>query len=515
MPRALVRSPLAGPLLVGLLAAVAFAPSVAGRFVADDFILLRSIDRVQGPLWPFGHTDLAEAPGSGHFYRPLWLLTNAGVHAVFGARAGAFHVLNLVLFALIAVEVLLVARALLPPGRALLAAGAFALYPRHAESVSWVSGNTDLLAVAVALGALVAAAHIPRVRGLVVAGVLAALAALTKEAAFVLPLLAVALVLARRPAAGWRLPVALAAAQLPVLLARLPVVGGLGGYGDDPLTLKRAVGSVASYGVGSLTPPQLEVLREPVLLAVPLLLLVGLVVAVARLRDAPRRRVALLGAAWWLLAVLPLVNLPLDLNTGNGERLLLLPSVGLALLFAAVIPRPSRAPAWIAAAGAAALALCLWGATDWIRAGQIADAFAHRGAVLAAPTRRLVLLTVPTTYRTAHVFPDAFDAAIQRYGGTDLAIVGCAPVHLRSEHVSGVQIAPASGGAVTSSTTSSAPFDVPVFGAAKGMSPGCGFTGSKAGDPPLGTALRGTIRPPLAPRTVYAVFDGTRLIAAR
>ena len=206
---ALLRRPGPAAAAVAACAILAWLPALGAGFVSDDFVLLRAAEAVESPVWPFGHNDLGEEPGSGHFYRPLWVLWNAGLLELFGDEPAAFHAGNLLLFALIAIEVLLLARALLPPAGALVAALAFALYPRHGESVAWASGSTDLLAVAIGLGALLCLlAPWPGRRRILAAAALTAAAALAKEAAFLLPVLGVLLLFARgersrsRPARG-------------------------------------------------------------------------------------------------------------------------------------------------------------------------------------------------------------------------------------------------------------------------------------------------------------------------
>lgn len=497
---------------VGLLAALAFVPALGAGFVADDYVLLRTVDRVQGLGWIFTHNDLGQPAGGGHFYRPLWVALNWAVVSLFGERPGPLHAVNLALFAIVAVEVLVLGRRLLGgEGRALAAAVAFAVFPRHGESVAWVSGNTDLLAVALALGGLLLATR-PGARPaqLALGAGLAAAAVASKEAAVVMPVLALGVA---RVQAGswvpWRGPALLLAAQVPVLVVRAVVVGGVGGYAGEPFGPGRALGALASYGVASLSPPQLDLLGHPLLLLVALGAAAAVTAGAVAARRTPRlAAVVLLGAAWWLVAVLPVLNLPLDLNTANGSRLLLLPSVGLALLFGAVVPArlPARSATLAVVTG---VALCLWTSADWVRAGQIADDFARSGARLAADRSGVVLLSVPIAYRTANLFPDGFDTAIQRAAGREVTVVGCAGVQVRRS-AAAVRFT-AGEGRLVGSTTSAVPFDVSVFGSGSALSPECAFTADGSGAPP-GRALRGAVTV-ADPSLRLAYFDGRELRA--
>ena len=477
---ALLRRPGPAAAAVAACAILAWLPALGAGFVSDDFVLLRAAEAVESPVWPFGHNDLGEEQGSGHFYRPLWVLWNAGLLELFGDEPAAFHAGNLLLFALIAVEVLLLARALLPPAGALVAAVAFALYPRHGESVAWASGSTDLLALAIGMGALLCLlAPWPGRRRILAAAALTAAAALAKEAAFLLPVLGALLLFARGERSRAALlagPAAMAAALAAVFVARTVVLGGLGGYGEDPVGPGRVAGTAVSYAVAALSPSQLELLRFPVLLVVPVALAAGLVWGVWR-ASGPRRTVALAGLAWFALGLLPVLGLPLDLNSSNGERLMLLPSVGLALTLGALVPerpRPAAAGALVAAGLAAAL-LCLDVGRSWDRASAIADRVVRQAADLAPADGRLLVVTLPDSYRSAHVFTNSFDVAVaarRRRASRGQLVRPGAPARRAGRRRS------RSGrprGAFLAESGWGAPFDFPVLRDPAPLVPGCSY----------------------------------------
>jgi hypothetical protein len=512
---------------VAALAALAYVPSLWAGFAADDYTMLTTVEGLDGPLWVFERNDLGEVDG-GHFYRPLWVLLNAWAHALGGGGAAAFHAINLLLYALAAVEVVLLVRVV--AGRAsLLAGAAFALYPRHTESVAWASGNTDLLATALALAALLCAtAPWPARRRIIGAVTLTILAALSKESAFVLPILA-ALVLWARPRAGdaqprlrLLLPAAMAAALVPVLILRTLAIGGIGGYAGDDVTPLRILGSTVSYLVAAVTPHQVEILRWPALALIPLALLALALVGALRLRrggETARMRALALGLGFFAAALLPVVGEPLDLNNATGERLLFLPSVGLTIALAALLPtRPGRAgAAALTAAGAVALALCLIGASNWTTATDVADRTLARSLELApAEGGELVLLSIPESYRNAHVFTNSLDRAIARSGRPDLRVSWCAPVHLRSERAGLVSFAPSNRpGELLGRADPLAPFDFPVAGQPGRLTAGCSYARAPATDRDgdvLGLRLNALARPvPERGEVALVVFDGRDL----
>ncbi|MFN2471942.1 MAG: hypothetical protein ABR583_13340 [Gaiellaceae bacterium] len=502
--------------LLALVAALAWAPALGAGFLADDFILLRTLGRYDGPLWAFAHNDLGG--GAGHFYRPLWVLWHAAIDRASGTAPGAFHAGNLALAAVLTLEVWALVRRLAGEWAAWVGALGFALYPRHGESVAWISGSTDLLAGGLALGSLLAALSSRRAgeRVFLAAG-LAAAAAFAKESAFVLPLLAaVVLAAAGEARRRWLLPAAMAAAQLGVLAARTAVVGGAGGYSEYPWSSLRALGVAGSYVLAALSPPQLQPLRHAALLVVPaaLLALAGWRCFVLwRAGERTRLRLALCGGLWFTIAIVPALNLAVDLNTANGERLLLLPSVGLALVLGALAPAPGRRSAGVlAAVGVGALALCLLSARDWPAAQRLASEVVADASDLGPPGGELVLVTAPVGLRTAHVFPGAtLRAALERHGRADLRVAVCIPVHVRSRRAGSVTVERRRDGGWDALTTWDAPFDVPVLRDATPLSPDCSF---EAGDGwPPGLEREAVARPtPSVQPAAVAYFNGDRLL---
>ena len=232
-------------------------------------------------------------------------------------------------------------RRLLGPTSAIVGAGAFAVYPRHGESVSWISGNTDLLATALLLPALLVLLAPWRLRTrLALAFVLGGFAALSKESIYALPALAAVIVWAarddaaligvRRYAAGLREAaltfVVTLAAVLPIFFARQSIIGTAGGYegrsrrhrADSDRARHTArrrahtrLSSRSFVTAGSSCFPR----------SLPLFLS-GASSLSPRSGEHRRLRVALAGLMWFGLSLVPAARLAVDLNTSNGERFL-------------------------------------------------------------------------------------------------------------------------------------------------------------------------------------------------
>jgi hypothetical protein len=511
--------------VLAVVAFAAFAPALRAGFTADDFTLFHTVHHYAGLDWAFGRNDAGEAGAAGHFYRPLWVLWNAGIFNLFRDSEVALHAASLALFALIAVEVWALARRLIGPEAAWVAALAFAVYPRHGESVAWISGNTDLTGIALVLASLLCLlTRWPVWVRVVSSTVLAAAAALTKEVSFVLPVLAF-LLLYLAPlddrATNRRLrvlaPLAMIAAFVGVLVARIVAIGGLGGYSEYPWTPLRVVGAAASYVLAAFSPPQLELTREPLFVIVPVLVLAALawrVWVLKRRSERDRLRIFVLGAVWFVVGLLPVLNLAVDLNNANGERLLFLSSIGLALAFAALVDW--RRTWLLGAAGLVALELCLSSAQNWVVAGRIAEHAARQAIALAPKGSELILLTSPESYRTAHVYPSGdMNQAVAYFGRPDLRTGFCLPMEVRFERASQVSLTPRADGTWDAETTWNAPFDFPVLRHPSPLDAECGYDRGPGSHWPPGLGLHGRAFPhPTLHRPVeYAYFDGRSVSA--
>jgi len=509
------------------LAGAAFAPALAAGFLSDDYVLLGVLRRAGGIDWVFERNDIGEAGEGGHFYRPLWLLWNRGIYELAGAHPAPFHAANLLLYAALTLEVWFLARRLVGEGRAWLAAVAFAVYPRHGESVAWVSGSTDLTAVVFGLGALLCLTSSLRLPArLLSVAALTAAAALSKEIAYVLPALAAWVVLAtpaeqraRLDRRGAWLSVAVTVLVVAVVaVVRTNVVGGLGGYPDHPWTPVRAIAVFGTYVLASVTPPELELFRSAWLLVVPLVLL-GLltwrVLALRRSGDVEGLRIVRLGLVWFVLSLLPLLNLAVDLNNANGERLMLLASVGFALALAGLLPAASsrRAAVGLSAAAALAFALSFHASFDWVRATRISDRLVDRAASLAPQSGELLLLSAPENYRTAHIFTSGDLAPALRFAGAPNPNASiCTQVVVRRERSGTIAFAPQPDGSYLGRTTWAAPFDFPALRATTAVSAACPYERGDDSSWPIGIGLSAvtTPLPPARPR-VLAFFDGRNL----
>ncbi|MCI0490176.1 MAG: hypothetical protein L0229_26585, partial [Blastocatellia bacterium] len=144
-------------LLICVLVFAAYANSLGGDFVFDDTEQIvenpdvRSWDNLARAftthVWAFRErADVLRVPVPPPYYRPIFTVMLTLEYKLFGLWPQGWHLVSLLLHILCSIGVYYVL--LMLSGRNLVAAVSallFAVWPVHAESVSWISGMTDPL----------------------------------------------------------------------------------------------------------------------------------------------------------------------------------------------------------------------------------------------------------------------------------------------------------------------------------------------------------------------------------
>ncbi|HEX8433932.1 tetratricopeptide repeat protein [Archangium sp.] len=192
--------------LIAVLAA--YANALDGGFVWDDHSLIEEQEVVRELAPPSTYfermfwSDSLKLKVSRNFYRPLVTWSYALEWQVWNGQPGGFHLTNLLLH--LGVTLLVFAacrRAGGSPLAAAIAAALFGTFPRLTESVSWVSGRTDVLSTLFALVAWLLHSTAPRAharRGLAAVALLLGLFCKEVAAAVLVGIVALEVVEARR-----------------------------------------------------------------------------------------------------------------------------------------------------------------------------------------------------------------------------------------------------------------------------------------------------------------------------
>jgi hypothetical protein len=136
--------------VVALVAVGAYAATLGYDLVWDDTLLIQQSWRL--PHWGELPQLLlshfwSEVGETSHYYRPLISVTFFLDMKGWGLQPFGFHLTNLLAHMAVILAVLAVARRVTGSElAAVISALAFALHPLHTESVSFVSGRTDILA---------------------------------------------------------------------------------------------------------------------------------------------------------------------------------------------------------------------------------------------------------------------------------------------------------------------------------------------------------------------------------
>jgi Flp pilus assembly protein TadD len=379
---------------------LAFAPTVLNGFVGfDDGDYLFGNAVVQQGLtwhgvgWAFTTFTVAN-------WHPLAWLSHMLDWQVFGDATWGHHLVSLVLHAVVAALVFrLLDESTGERGRSAAVALLFAVHPLRVESVAWASERKDVLCLLFFVWACLA--HVRRVRsngnGTRVA-VLAALAVMAKPMAVTLPL--VLLLLDVWPLRRAERPRALVREKLPIFVlcgvgavitllaqsaggtvASLHALGIGGRLANSALNVVRYLrltfwptGLIPVHPFPPGYPGALEILGATAFIAA---------VSVAAALQFRKRPAVLVGWAWFLVTLLPVVGLVQAGVQVVADRYTYLPHIGLFMALAWAVPDLSAQwrPAAAAACGAAAVAL---GAVSFHQTGYWRDTetlFAHTLAV--------------------------------------------------------------------------------------------------------------------------------------
>lgn len=345
-----------------------YIPATGYDFVVDDWILIvhnpfvRTANYLK-EIFTQGFWSSQGIEGTIGFYRPLVQLTFLAERCVFGLRAAAFHLVNVLVHATVMVLVYRLGARLWRRSKGMAwAALLFGVHPLRVENVAPVFGIGDLISALFLLLALIVytrpldeQAGFPRSRAWSSAG-LFGLAVLAKEAALLLPVLLIAyehICRLKRPGslvnAISRYGPTLLVAGAYLALRWVVFEGGFAprtrpGLGLEGVALS-ALSLTGQYAHKLVWPASLTFFQsfavpsnwwDPfVLLGAASLLLCG----ASFILLAKRAPAASFAALWFPVMLAPALDARVLSVSAYGERYLYLPSVSLAWLAGAGLAR--------------------------------------------------------------------------------------------------------------------------------------------------------------------------------
>ncbi|HEX4682277.1 MAG TPA: hypothetical protein VH277_06200 [Gemmatimonadaceae bacterium] len=373
------RSPLTSrrsALAIALLAVASSLVGIVNRFTYDDRYIVELNPFVHGmhQWWKvFGRSYWPKDWG-GDGYRPLTILMFKIESVIGNGSPMPYHAANILLYALVSLMVLFLARRLLPAWAAWVVAALFAVHPVHVEAVANVVGQSELLVALFMLPAVLLyirereratrgeagnATLAPRAMLAIVA--LYAAACFSKENGVVLPgLLGMAELILVRDERPWRdriralrpfyLVLVAVAVAFVAMRAHVLADHDIGGFQPfmpfaalHTTSFQRvltAIGVVPQwlrlfYWPAHLSseygPPEIEIAQRLSITQLPGFLLLAAILALAVMLYR-RRPVISFGIAFVCVALLPVSNFIVPAGIVLAERTLLLPSVGALLV---------------------------------------------------------------------------------------------------------------------------------------------------------------------------------------
>ncbi len=390
------------------------------------------------------------------FYRPIARLSFALESIWAGYGASAWHVSNLAFHFVNSLLVFALASRLCASRlAALFAAAIFTVHGTRPEAVVWIAGRFDLLATFFVLLGLIlfiqsagdAAGPLHGYLSLVCM----TLAILSKESAFIFPLLAALWLISDR---GWSrrhliplLPYFLLAGTLFAL--RWLVFGGIGGYRDLQSSHAKALSFSLLSALKAAVPRLWSVLCFPINWSIRpgtvlAILTVGYVIALGRLAtSATDLRKLFFSFAFVLVSVIPPLHMLLIGSDLEKSRLLYLPSVGFCLMLALAADKLRGRAFWMATG--IVLTFNFLALEHNLGAWRYASAKAQAACAAAADcvgsgNGKTVVVGLPAILRGVYFFGNGFKECVEARRGSTSMEMELKPEDTASDEKRGVRV---------------------------------------------------------------------------
>lgn len=433
--------------LVGLCVALAagaasYATTVPLYFICDDFDHLSLIRQpFMKSIWP--QITEGQFDGLAHiFYRPLGYASLFVDYRLWHNWSPGYHLTAIAIHLVCIAGIFFFCRQLGLRSESCFAASLlFAVLPVNVQTVTWVTCRFDLLATTFGIWSLTFAARFRRtgrIRPYCAALALFVLAALTKESAYVIPVLWFALELIPQAWQPLQSPFTRRSEPLlgyilgPLLMFvhRYLTLGGVGGYrvASDGNPLVQRFGMQSLIGVGIRAPGEtlfgydwLQPGGRFFLLATGVTAAIFLTLCRLAKLDSLSRRVTWFCMIWVLVAALPAHFYFFSPDTGLFfSRVLHFGSVGIAILLGVLLGQtfthPKTCIAWTLVTSALLLVGLQHNVAAWQHAShesRRAQATLERVQPSPAPHAVLYLKGIPKTINGVPFFTIGLESAVR------------------------------------------------------------------------------------------------------
>jgi protein O-mannosyl-transferase len=342
--------------IIALLAVslIVYGTGFTGEFVVDDNFILKDNPYLAGNdlarFFSHGFWESTVSQGSeAAMYRPFALVFFWFAHKLWGTSPTGYHIALTLIHLANTCLVYAVARKLLSASAiaATLGAAVFALHPARVESVAWISGAPDPLALFFLLAALLAhhaySGDPGKWRYLMMAAASFQLALWSKEAALAFPLIVVAHDLLFRKKINWPSAILYVALAAGYLICRSLALSGSGLLSNhNPAQFTRALDLTAGYAEWLVFPRQVPFYLQPpqhalatLISGCALLLILLFIPAAWRFSGEAARKPLAFSLVWAIGFSWIAVLMMFYLEGYISARFLYVPSAGMAFFVAA------------------------------------------------------------------------------------------------------------------------------------------------------------------------------------
>lgn len=343
------------PILLNL---ILYTQGLSGDFVWDDrsLVLQNSLVQDLGKILENFKYTLTIFDENYGYYRPLSVMSFALDYTVWQKNAFGYHLTNLLLHILVVVCIIYLCYQLFSYAQAILISIVYTVFAAHIENVVFISGRMDILATLFILLALVlyfSTRKIPSILRMFLCYILSLMALLSKEVAFILPLIFVLIVLTKIPPAQRKMhflrgSLFIGGAFITYMIMRTILLGSpfpAPSVGNIPFLIRmiNIPRIILFYIQILLFPYNLNARHYEFVLsdrqfgnlifsAVVLAIIIFIVFRVKK--ELPIR----FGFFWFLIGLIPVMNiLPLS-GIPVSERFLYFPSIGIAIVAGGLVP---------------------------------------------------------------------------------------------------------------------------------------------------------------------------------